>query len=710
MKTFLFAFTAFVLAGLAATAQLPTALTVDEIFPQYARSLDELVAMQTANEDDEDDSAFRYDTGVSGTRQQPPANRNGNAVGLDYLFPYPGYQGAGGQSNMGITEPTRITWEQYIYRTPASPVLISNQSLTLTALLTYSGNVMALHKRYPYPFAASFQWERSTNNGKNWSKIGAEMHGSNDPFATDGYGEYGISADFDAGTVTTAMNGWQYRVTTSASANTSYVVVNSTATLVSAPITLKVNPAAPAAPSALTVDDAGNLYVADIGTHAIWKITPARKISLLAGSPDGAHGTDDGAGSLARFNEPSGIVLRSGTLYVADAGNHAIRAISPSGVVTTLAGCPGVAGCQEGTGAAARFYYPMGITVDSSGNLCVADTGNNCIRKITPQGVTSWLAGGSYSLDAGVSGAGGLAIYSSNSRFDGEALVLSGSLTNVITGTSLFSGATLSLAGTQLNGSISLAGNQTLHVDQLGNYSGTLALSDGTPLAVAGNIFTQSGMTTRPDADTCIDNPPASAAPAEYAAAGYYFNNPTGITLSPDGKQLYVADSSNKSICAVSLSDGAVTPLTFAGSGSSTARFAWPQGLRFDKNKNLYITDPENSIIVKVTSSGSAAILAGDFWYGFADGPGYGASFNNPSDIAIDSAGNLYIADLNNSSVRQIAQTSASATVTTLALQIAGGGASPAGGSADSSGGGGALSAWFLLALGALAALRARRR
>lgn len=131
----------------------------------------------------------------------------------------------------------------------------------------------------------------------------------------------------------------------------------------------------------------------------------------------------------------------------------------------------------------------------------------------------------------------------------------------------------------------------------------------------------------------------------------------------------------------------------------------------FRHSKNLYITDPENSIIVRVSSSGSAAILAGDFWYDFVDGPGYGASFNNPSDIAIDNAGNLYVADLNNSSVRQIVITSASATVTTLAFQMEGSeNPSTGNGNSSSGGGGGAPSAWFLLALGALAALRLRRR
>src|SRR5258708_3833688 len=113
----------------------------------------------------------------------------------------------------------------------------------------------------------------------------------------------------------------------------------------------------------------------------------------LAGSP-GGPGYADGTGSTARFASPSGAVVdSSGNVYVADTYNHTIRKITPGGGVTTLAGLPGVPGGADGTGSAARFAVPFGAAVDSSNNVYVADSGNHTIRKITPGGVVTTLAG-----------------------------------------------------------------------------------------------------------------------------------------------------------------------------------------------------------------------------------------------------------------------------------------------------------------------------
>jgi len=125
----------------------------------------------------------------------------------------------------------------------------------------------------------------------------------------------------------------------------------------------------------------------------------------LAGSPGGT-GYADGTGSTARFASPSGAVVdSSGNIYVADTYNHTIRKITPGGVVTTLAGLPGVSGSADGTGSAARFYLPSGVAVDSSGTVYVADTDNDTIRKITPGGVVTTLAGLA-GVPGGVNGTG----------------------------------------------------------------------------------------------------------------------------------------------------------------------------------------------------------------------------------------------------------------------------------------------------------------
>lgn len=146
------------------------------------------------------------------------------------------------------------------------------------------------------------------------------------------------------------------------------------------------------APSGIAVDAVGNLYIADTGNHTLRKITAAGVVSTLAGLA-GSRGTADGTGSVARFSSPWGIAVDgSGNAYVAEAGSETIRKITPDGAVTTFAGLAGSRGNVDGVGTAARFASPSGIAVDGSGNLFVADE-FPAIRKITPQGVVTTLAG-----------------------------------------------------------------------------------------------------------------------------------------------------------------------------------------------------------------------------------------------------------------------------------------------------------------------------
>ena len=133
----------------------------------------------------------------------------------------------------------------------------------------------------------------------------------------------------------------------------------------------------------IAADAAGNVYVADSSNNRIRKITPGGVVTTLAGS--GGIGAADGAGNSASFYMPGGLTVDSdGTLYVADTGNSLLRKITPAGVVSTIAGQPGVLGAQNGIGAAATFKRPYGVTVDAGGTLYVADTFGNLIRKVTP--------------------------------------------------------------------------------------------------------------------------------------------------------------------------------------------------------------------------------------------------------------------------------------------------------------------------------------
>ena len=151
-------------------------------------------------------------------------------------------------------------------------------------------------------------------------------------------------------------------------------------------------------PQGLALDGSGNLLVADKGNCTIRRITPAGGVTTVAGTA-GTTGTNDGAGLSAKFFYPSAVAADgAGNLYVADTGNHTIRKITPAGAVTTLAGKPGASGRTDGPGNLARFSSPFGIVADSAGNLWVADKDNNLIRKVDPAGNVSTFAG---AADAG---------------------------------------------------------------------------------------------------------------------------------------------------------------------------------------------------------------------------------------------------------------------------------------------------------------------
>ena len=158
-------------------------------------------------------------------------------------------------------------------------------------------------------------------------------------------------------------------------------------------------------PCGIAMDRAGNLFVSDTGNHTVRKITPAGGVSTIAGSV-GQGDFANGSGTTARFSSPLGLaVATNGNLYVADSGNHVIRVISPSGVVSTLAGSPENWGSEDGVGSVARFNGPVGVALDGQGDLLVSDANNHTIRKVTTTGVvTTWV--GTPGLDGCVDGVG----------------------------------------------------------------------------------------------------------------------------------------------------------------------------------------------------------------------------------------------------------------------------------------------------------------
>src|SRR2546426_8131260 len=146
-------------------------------------------------------------------------------------------------------------------------------------------------------------------------------------------------------------------------------------------------------PCGIASDQHGNLFVSDTGNHTIRRIGSSGAVTTVAGIA-GQSGFVNGPASSALFSSPLGIkVATNGTIFVSDCGNHLIRAISPSGLVTTLAGNPGLWGSDDGIGSAPRFNGPVGLVLDTEGNVFVSDSNSHTIRKINRNGIVSTWAG-----------------------------------------------------------------------------------------------------------------------------------------------------------------------------------------------------------------------------------------------------------------------------------------------------------------------------
>ena len=299
-----------------------------------------------------------------------------------------------------------------------------------------------------------------------------------------------------------------------------------------------------AGPKGITIDTYNNLYVVNGSGSNILQISPAGFVSVFAGCLS-CTGNTDGFGTWARFNSPTGIAIDSNNnLYVADTGNHIIRKITPTGNVTTIAGS-GVAGNTDGTGTSAKFSAPRGIAIDNNDNLYVTDYNNHRIRKITPTGIVTTFAG------------------STNGQIDGQ---------------------------------------------------GTAAK----------------------------------------------FSYPSGITIDGNGN-LYVTDINTIKVISptgyVSTLSGNYAYDYIDGVGTS-ARFNMPLAIFADNNGDLLISDSNNNRSRKVTSNGGVVTtFAGNGTAGDVNGTALNSSFFTPYGITKNSTGDIFIADYFNSKIKKISNT-----------------------------------------------------
>ncbi len=296
-------------------------------------------------------------------------------------------------------------------------------------------------------------------------------------------------------------------------------------------------------PAGIAQDSKGEFYFVDTFNHKIKKITKEGQVITIAGS---TAGDVDGNGSNAMFNLPAGLVFDSDdNMFVTDYSNHKIRKVTPNGDVTTLAGV-GTAGDLDGAGSVAKFNHPQGIGMDRNGNLYVADQSNHKIRKVIAA-----------------------------------------------------SGAVSTFAGT------GVAGNSD------GN--GTVA----------------------------------------------QFNFPQGIGIDSDGN-IFVADQANNKIKKISPT-GDVTYFAGRSEGDadglgSAAMFNRPSSVTVAPDGNIYVTDYKNNKIKKITPSGEVTTLAGNGASGSTDGLGATAQFFHPAGIMVTANNEIYVADRNNHKIRKIVQ------------------------------------------------------
>jgi len=387
---------------------------------------------------------------------------------------------------------------------------------------------------------------------------------------------------------------------------------------------------------------------------------PVSSLALLAGNMNGP-GSVDGVGTAARFTNPSGIATDAGgNVYVADTDNHTIRKITPAGAVTTLAGTAGIAGSADGTGAAARFKNPSGVATDAAGNVYVADTDNQTIRKITPAGVVTALAG-----TAKPDGSGASASASEEGDDEQDDNVGSVDGTGVEARFNNPRGISTDSVG---NVYVADEGNSTIRKITPAGIVTTLAGTAGTRGSIAtdsaGNVYVADDKhairkITPAGAVTTLAGTAGTAGSADGTGTAARFNYPRGVATD-SASNVYVADTTNRTIRKITLG-GAVSTLAgtarTAGSADGTgaaARFLIPAGIATDRASNVYVAD--SHIIRKITPAAVVTTLAGGATSirGRADGAGAAARFDLPRGVAADGAGNAYVADQENHTIRKI--------------------------------------------------------
>jgi uncharacterized protein (TIGR03437 family) len=425
-------------------------------------------------------------------------------------------------------------------------------------------------------------------------------------------------------------------------------------------------------PPRVAVDSSGNTYFGSL--DSVFEVDRLGTLIRIAGTGRRGYSGDGGSAVNAQMAAPNGIAVDAGgNTYVAEEANHVIRKISAAGLISTYAGtgAPGFSG-DGGQAINAQLNAPNGLALDSAGNLYIADKNNNRIRVVAPDGHISSFAGNGF---PGYSGDGGAARDSALNSPEGVALDISGRVFiadtqndrvrvvapdgTIATFAGIGNGNVLGDGGPAVSAGLILPA--AVAVDRAGNvYITDLGHSRIRVVSPAGAITTAVG-----------SDKGAPLAPNENAVS-VRLNGPTGVAVDANGN-IYFTEGSIGSGTNLAHGDYRVWKVTpdsiltaFAGNGiasysgdggaSTNAQLRGPTALALDTAGNLYIADTQNHRVRKVTPAGIITTIAGTGTAGFSGdgGPAANAQLNAPQGVAVDSAGFVVISDTGNSRIRKI--------------------------------------------------------